>query len=176
MSVQPRKIGDARVTATFKPRRQHELSRHYRAMMWKSQFPAFIILLCSQVYQPVRCFKIHLPLSRRNGRFARHQTANLTFLSETLAQAESRYASTYRDVEDNRLVRRWQARDDFLDEDALLWHMEQRGPWYAEAGIIQSKVLTTLQVCLHQGRRASPDVGIRLGHADSGSLHAHDYQ
>jgi hypothetical protein len=72
---------------------------------------------------------IHLPLVRRHGRFARHEVANLTLLSDVLEKAEARYTSTYRDVEKNRLVRRWQAEDDSLDDDDLLSRMDGSGPW-----------------------------------------------
>lgn len=75
---------------------------------------------------------IHIPLSRRGGRFARHQDVNLTQLQDILTSVESRYAGTHRIVENNRLSRRWVPSDDLLDEDTLLKQTEHRGPWYAE--------------------------------------------
>jgi hypothetical protein len=72
---------------------------------------------------------IHLPLRRRGGRFARHEDANLTQLLDTLNDVESRYASTRRSVENNRLSRQWAPTDDFLDDDGLVSQTMTRGPW-----------------------------------------------
>ena len=52
-------------------------------------------------------FGIHLPLFRRGGRFSHHELANLTYLTNVLADIEVKYARSYRAVEGNRLVRRW---------------------------------------------------------------------
>ena len=72
---------------------------------------------------------IHIPLSRRGGRFARHESANLTLLSKIIERAEQRYAGTAREVEHNRLVRKWRAGEDGLDDDALLSQLASSGPW-----------------------------------------------
>lgn len=51
---------------------------------------------------------VHLPIFRRGGRFARHESANITSLSATLSMVEAKYARTYTDVDGNRIARRWQ--------------------------------------------------------------------
>lgn len=50
---------------------------------------------------------IHLPLFRRGGRFSRHETANLTHLTQVLNEVETRYSRSQRAVNGNQLVRRW---------------------------------------------------------------------
>jgi hypothetical protein len=72
---------------------------------------------------------IHLPLHRRDGRFARHEDSNLTQLLDILNQVEIRYASTRRSIKNNRLSREWIDTDDVLDRDALLSQTKNRGPW-----------------------------------------------
>ena len=62
-----------------------------------------IVLCFAQFTSP----GIHLPLFRRGGRFSYHEPANLTYLTQVLSDVEAKYARSYRDVEGNRLVRRW---------------------------------------------------------------------
>jgi len=50
---------------------------------------------------------IHLPIYRRGGRFVHHELANITSLATVVSQIEKRYASTYTDLDGNRIVRRW---------------------------------------------------------------------
>ena len=69
-------------------------------------FFILIVIISSslaQSYHPA----IHLPLFRRGGRFSRHEPANLTYLADILQAAEAQYARNHRQVEGNRLVRKW---------------------------------------------------------------------
>lgn len=93
------------------------------------QFLFVVLSILALLSDSVESLDIHIPLRRRNGRFARHETANLTLLSETLDKAEHRYSSTDRSVENNGLVRRWRTKDATLDDDALLSAMENDVPW-----------------------------------------------
>ena len=93
------------------------------------QFLFVVLSIFSLLSDSVLSLDIHIPLRRRNGRFARHGFANLTLLSETLDNAEHRYSSTDRSVANNGLVRRWRTKDAALDDDALLSAMENGVPW-----------------------------------------------
>lgn len=72
----------------------------------------FLVVLSCLVFA---CFAqnddaaIHLPLMRRGGRLSRHEPANLSHLAGLVEQAEAQYARCYRQVEGNRIVRRWRA-------------------------------------------------------------------
>lgn len=59
---------------------------------------------------------IHLPLARRGSRFSRREPANMTYLADILQAVEAKYAPSYREVQGNRLVRRWWV-DDNEDEN-----------------------------------------------------------
>ncbi|KPI40701.1 uncharacterized protein AB675_10838 [Cyphellophora attinorum] len=72
---------------------------------------------------------INLSIFRRGGRFTDHKPCNLTHLSEILAATEQRYLTTYRGVDENRLVRRW--RPTTGDDDHLLQAIGGDGSWYA---------------------------------------------
>ena len=72
---------------------------------------------------------IHLPLSRRGGRFVTAAPANLAELAEALAQVEGRYAHTYRSPEHNRLVRRWSLTENVVDDEHLLQATGRTGAW-----------------------------------------------
>ncbi|KAK5045926.1 hypothetical protein LTR84_008712 [Exophiala bonariae] len=63
---------------------------------------------------------IHLPLTRRGNRFSRRETANLTYLADILQAVEAKYASSYREVDGNRLVRRWRLKDNDDENDPHL--------------------------------------------------------
>jgi len=79
----------------------------------------FFSLSCLAYYVPAENVGLHLPIYRRGGRFARHELANLTSLSETLSRIERRYARTYSDVDGNRIVRRWHDGPDSADDYML---------------------------------------------------------
>ncbi|KEF58289.1 uncharacterized protein A1O9_06215 [Exophiala aquamarina CBS 119918] len=63
---------------------------------------------------------IHLPLFRRGNRFSRREPANMTHLAEVLQAVEAKYAPSYREVEGNRLVRRWRMKDNDDENDPHL--------------------------------------------------------
>lgn len=64
---------------------------------------------------------VHLRLYRRGNRFANHDAANLTYLTEVLAEVELRYAKAERIVEGNRLGHQWKSRNagTAADEDLI---------------------------------------------------------
>jgi hypothetical protein len=63
---------------------------------------------------------VHLPLYRRGGRLSRHEPANLSHFATLLAEAEAQYALSYREVEGNRLVRRWRPHEGKDENDPSL--------------------------------------------------------
>lgn len=63
---------------------------------------------------------IHLPLTRRGNRFSRREPANLTYLADILQAVEAKYASSYREIEGNRLVRRWRVKENDDENDPHL--------------------------------------------------------
>lgn len=67
-----------------------------------------ILLLLTSYVSRGEC-SIHLPLHRRGGRLSTHDLANLTSLSNILALAEAQFARSHREIEGNRLVRRWRS-------------------------------------------------------------------
>ncbi|OAP55639.1 hypothetical protein AYL99_09791 [Fonsecaea erecta] len=79
-------------------------------MAFLSNFLLFsLTLFCVCLLQPVSSV-IHLPLYRRGGRFSCHEFANLTHLSAALHSAEAEYGRSYRVIEGDRLVRKWDVR------------------------------------------------------------------
>jgi hypothetical protein len=94
----------------------------------------FGILLClvhiSIVFADFNSPGIHLPIFRRGGRFSHHAPANLTYLSQVLADIEARYARSYRAVEGNQLVRKWRKNEELDENDPQLVAVAgQRGRW-----------------------------------------------
>lgn len=63
---------------------------------------------------------IHLPLFRRGNRFSRREPVNMTHLAEVLQAVEAKYAPSYREVQGNRLVRRWRVNDNGDENDPHL--------------------------------------------------------
>jgi hypothetical protein len=72
---------------------------------------------------------IHLPMSRRAGRFVNNSPANLTQLVNVLAESEDRYARTQRLPVDNHLERSWSAIDGAVDDEHLVGSTGQDGAW-----------------------------------------------
>lgn len=62
----------------------------------------------------------HLPLSRRGSRFSRREPANITHLADVLRAVQAKYAPSYREVQGNRLVRRWRVDDNDDENDPHL--------------------------------------------------------
>lgn len=87
---------------------------------------ALLFLICLAV--PVAA-SIHLPLTRRGGRFVGNSPANLTHLAAILAEVEARYAQTYRAPDENHLVRRWSTTVGAVDDEHLLQATGRDGAW-----------------------------------------------
>lgn len=126
--------------------------------MWRLH-PLLLFLSCFPLLQLADSSNIRIPLVRRGGRLARHENANLDLLQDNLKEAEDRYSFTRRDVENNRLARRWLPKDDVLDEDALLTNTEMRGPWYAK-GSNSERRLTSFQVRIYSSWKPSTDTAV----------------
>ncbi len=72
----------------------------------------------------------HLTLNRRGGAVAQHEPANLTHLVKLLRDVERRYARAKREVNGNKLVRRWRARSTgSANDEQLLREPGQEGSW-----------------------------------------------
>jgi hypothetical protein len=73
---------------------------------------------------------VHLTLHRRGDRFATHDAANLTRLSEVRAEVETRYAKAERIIEGNRLGHQWKSRDvGTTVDEGLINAVGQDGRW-----------------------------------------------
>lgn len=77
---------------------------------------------------------VHLTLHRRGDRFATHDAANLTRLTEVLSQVELRYALAERIIEGNRLGHQWKSRNvgTTVDND-LITAVGHDGRWQCSA-------------------------------------------
>ena len=75
---------------------------------------------------------IYFTLHRRGDRFVRHETANLTYFAEELAEVELKYAKAERIVEGNRLGRQWKSkRTGTTIDDELITSVGVDGRWQA---------------------------------------------
>lgn len=72
---------------------------------------------------------LHLPLTRRGGRFVGSSSANLTFLANLLADVEERYAQTQRTSSKNHLERTWTPRSGAVDDEHLVGRAGHEGAW-----------------------------------------------
>lgn len=95
------------------------------------------ILCIAPVFFALSAFAsaLHLPIHRRGGRFTHNRPCNITWLGELVAATEHRYSLTYRDVEQNRLVRKWQSKADAVDDEHLLQSAQGDGSWYVPIAI-----------------------------------------
>lgn len=76
-----------------------------------------ILLLAVAALAQLDSAAIHLPLLRRGARFSRREPANLTHLAHVLRDAELNYVRSQREVEGNRLVRRWRPSEAYDEND-----------------------------------------------------------
>lgn len=88
----------------------------------------FLPLCCLAYYATAKETGFHLPIYCRGGRFASHELANVTALSNALNLIERRYARTYSDVDGNKIVRRWHDGPDSVD-DYMLDSAGRDGTW-----------------------------------------------
>ncbi len=89
-----------------------------------------LLLLSHDVSAAASPPTVHFPLSRRGGPFPTSGIANLTFLSEELANAEASFNQTRRAVSGNRIVRVVKAEGVGGGEDAaLLGDVGRKGSW-----------------------------------------------
>ncbi|ETN43530.1 uncharacterized protein HMPREF1541_02689 [Cyphellophora europaea CBS 101466] len=95
-----------------------------------------VLLLILLSCLPTICAaSIHLPLSRRGGRFANHEPAKLDLLANTLTRVEKKYTHTHRKPEHNHLVRKWSSGHHVIDDDYLFTAPGHDGAWYATLAI-----------------------------------------
>lgn len=74
---------------------------------------------------------IHFTLSRRGGQFAPNRTANLDFLVQELAAAESKFNLTQREVRGNKIVRSPKSQAvGGAENSKLLGELGRHGNWY----------------------------------------------
>lgn len=81
---------------------------------------------------------LHLPITRRGGRFSNTDVANLTYLLEELTSIESRYSATRRVIKGNRVVRKPKPVKIGADGDGgegLLGSIGKPGGWFADLQI-----------------------------------------
>lgn len=76
-------------------------------MMNPLQFILVIYLTISTYFPLAEAEGIHFPLHRRDGRFSRHEAANLTYRTQILQEVEFRHSLTTREVHGNHLKRQW---------------------------------------------------------------------
>jgi hypothetical protein len=106
---------------------------------------------------------LHLPLSRRGSRFSRREAANITYLADVLRAVQAKYAPSYREVQGNRLVRRWRVDENNDENDPHLidvaGHLNRW--WVSSAAGIYFTLLTRyiLQVHTLQSGRATAEPG-----------------
>ncbi len=120
---------------------------------------------------------IHYTIERRGGPFAPNRTANLTYLAEQLAAAESRFNYTSREVRGNKIVRVPKAKP--LGDEAqggLLGEIGRLGTWCVYfIHITLSNLLTPCQVRDSQVRDPTSTNPIRFGHVDRRLRHSYHH-
>lgn len=100
-----------------------------------------VVLLCAAQELPSA---VHYIIQRRGGQFAPQRLANLTFLTEQLELAESRFNLTRRAVKGNKIVRVPKENDaGGVEPDRLLGEMGRQGNWYVARGYTRTSWWTT---------------------------------
>lgn len=92
-----------------------------------------VFLVISQVYgQSLGSPAVHFTIKRRGGPFAHNRTADLDYLQQQLALAESRFNLTQREVRGNKVVRAPKAKAvGGGDGGRLLGEVGRTGNWFA---------------------------------------------
>lgn len=118
---------------------------------------------------------IHYTIERRGGPFAPNRTANLTYLAEQLAAAESRFNYTSREVKGNKIVRVPKAKPPGDEaQGGLLGEIGRLGTWCVDfTHNADSNWLTQCQVRDSQVRESTSANPIRFGHVDCRLCHSY---
>ncbi|KAI9794709.1 MAG: hypothetical protein M1833_007366 [Piccolia ochrophora] len=97
-------------------------------------FLAVVLCICSAIaYASATPNVIHWPITRRGGAFPIQTGVNLTYLSEQLASAASRFNLTRREIKGNKVIRKARASGFDIDEQGLLMgDIGRQGNWFAK--------------------------------------------